>query len=61
MNLNEIKPTQNAKPAAENTKKKYNNKKAEKYVPTFKKRLPTWKQIENESSELLQKYESVRI
>jgi len=45
-----------------NTKKTFNNyKKTEKFVPNFKKRLPTWKQIENESKDLLDSYESVRI
>jgi hypothetical protein len=44
-----------------NNKKLNKNNRGEKFVPTFKKRLPTWKQIDNELKELTEKYESVRI
>ena len=34
-------------------------RKKEKYVPTFKKKVPTWKQIETEISDILPQYENV--
>lgn len=45
----------------EKTKKYSNNgnKNREKFVPTFKKKVPTWKQIETELSDLLPKYDEV--
>jgi len=33
--------------------------KQEKFVPNFKKKLPTWKQIDAELNELLPKYDEV--
>lgn len=38
------------------TNNKYNKK---KFVPEFKKRIPTWKLVETESKELLPKYDQV--
>lgn len=38
---------------------KNNNKNKEKFVPNFKKKTPTYKQIENELNGLLPKYDEV--
>ncbi len=40
--------------------KKFKDKrKKEKFVPTFKKKVPTWKQIETEVTDILPKYEQI--
>jgi len=36
-----------------------NKKKREKFVPTFKKKVPTWKQIEMEAIQLITKYDDI--
>ena len=43
-------------------KNKFNRhrKPNEKFVPNFKKKLPTWKQIDSELKELLPKYDEVK-
>lgn len=45
-----------------NGKHKFNrhqNKNTEKFKPNFKKKVPTWKQIDQELAELIPKYEQV--
>jgi hypothetical protein len=37
----------------------FNKRTYEKYVPTFKKKVPNWKQIESEINELSDKYDQV--
>ena len=42
--------------------KSFKNKKKnfkDKFVPTFKKKVPTWKQIEMEASQLISKYDDI--
>lgn len=41
--------------------KKFKDKrnKKEKFVPSFKKKIPTWKQIETEINEIVPKYEQI--
>lgn len=41
-------------------KRSRDKRKQEKFVPTFKKKVPTWKQIENELTDLTPKYEEVK-
>jgi hypothetical protein len=39
-------------------RKKFKSKRnQEKFVPSFKKKLPTWKQIDNELNELSERYD----
>lgn len=49
----------NGKIAKNNGSKSAANK--EKFVPTFQKKLPTWKQIDAELQQLLPKYDEVKI
>jgi hypothetical protein len=44
-----------------NGKKSYNSKNKEKFKPNFKKKIPTWKQIDTELADLIPKYEQVNL
>ncbi len=47
-----------------NGKHKFNrnqNRNHEKFKPNFKKKVPTWKQIDQEIADLLPKYEQVKL
>ena len=45
--------------AAAKFKKFKDKRKKEKFVPTFKKKIPTWRQIETEVTDILPKYEAI--
>jgi hypothetical protein len=44
-----------------NGKKSFNGKNKEKFKPNFKKKIPTWKQIDTELADLIPKYEQVNL
>lgn len=56
---NEKDDTGQAVPTEKKFRRSKDKRKQEKFVPTFKKKIPTWKQIENELDDLTPKYEEV--
>lgn len=51
--------TGNPEQAPAKFKKFKDKRRKEKFVPNFKKKVPTWKQIENELTDLVPKYEGI--
>ena len=49
----------NSKEEANGFAKKKKKNTREKFVPTFKKKIPTWKQIDMEAQQLVAKYDDI--